>query len=161
MVLAFFFFTSLVLGFISYEDIRYRRLDVRTGGFLFLIGCVFHYLFLNSWIAIVLNTGFIISLLLFLMLYYAVKDRSLSNPLKDRFGKGDSFFFIAVTPFFLFENFMIFIISGMIICLLQHVVINFVKPVNTIPLAGYLSNYIILLLILDLLGLQSLINVYK
>ncbi|WAC02707.1 hypothetical protein N7U66_03280 [Lacinutrix neustonica] len=83
--------------------------------------------------------------------YFSVKEAQLINPFKKHMGWGDLIFLIGVIPMFTFRNYMLFFITGMIFTLTLYGIFYRKYSQNTIPLAGYLSLYIIVLVISDLL----------
>jgi uncharacterized membrane protein YdjX (TVP38/TMEM64 family) len=82
--------------------------------------------------------------------YFSIKKSKLQNPFKQYIGIGDLVFLIAVIPLFSFRNYMLFFISGMIFSLVLYAVFQNKGEQKTIPLAGYLSLYIIVLMIPNL-----------
>lgn len=144
LILALF----LCLVYISYEDLCFRKLDIRAGIILFIICCFNNYLYGGFWMDLLYNLMFVFILLLTLYVYFSVRDKSFKVPLKERLGIGDVVFFIAVTPLFYLNDFMLFFITGMIISILQHLVLQMFIKSKTIPLAGFLANYLLILLTL-------------
>lgn len=138
----------LCLLYISYEDICFRRLDLRAGICLFTACGFYNYLIGGFWIDLLYNVFFVFVLLISLTVYYTVRNNSFQKPLNEKLGIGDIVFFIAVTPLFYLKDFMLFFITGMLISILQHLVLKVFIKSKTIPLAGFLANYLLLLLII-------------
>jgi len=147
----------LILIYISYEDLTSRKLDVRVAGFLFILSLSYHYFFIGYWISFLLNMLFIGILVVGLFFYFSIKGEEMSEIFKLKIGIGDILFMIAVSPLFYNQQYILYIISGMIFCILQHAIIQLIKKEKDIPMAGYLSNYLIILLLLPYFGFASLI----
>ncbi len=139
-------FISLL--YISYEDLCFRKLDIRAGVILFIICIINNNLSGGFWIDLFYNMMFLFVLLVMLYFYFTVRDKSFKMPLKERLGIGDIVFFIAVTPLFYLKDFMLFFITGMLMSILQHLVFQRFMRTKTIPLAGFLANYLLLILII-------------
>ncbi|WP_143273623.1 hypothetical protein [Aquimarina sp. MAR_2010_214] len=82
--------------------------------------------------------------------YFSIKKSKFQNPFKQHVGIGDLVFLIAVIPLFSFRNYMLFFISGMILSLVLYMIFQNKSKQKTIPLAGYLSLYIIIVMIPNL-----------
>ena len=136
-------------GLMVFQDIKYRHIHI---GLPILVFAASVYVYRNS-ISIweVLNTAFFILInFVAITMYFSIKNSKFQNPFKRYIGIGDLLFLIAVIPLFSFRNYVLFFISGMIVSLLLYVVFQNRSSQKTIPLAGYLSLYIILLMITNL-----------
>ncbi len=133
-------------GIILYQDIRYRQIHI---GLPILIFAIIVYMnieiislaeILKSALFIAINFGAI-------TIYFSIKNSKIENPFSSYVGMGDLVFLVAVTPMFSFRNYMLFFISGMIFSLVLYGIFQNKDNQQTIPLAGYLSLYIMLLMI--------------
>lgn len=91
------------------------------------------------------NLLFILILMAGLSLYLFVKEGRFFNFFKTHMGIGDFIFFIAISPLFEPEKFILFFISGLLISAVLHLLMASNMKDKTIPLAGYLSAYLFLL----------------
>lgn len=82
--------------------------------------------------------------------YIFLKTGKVFNFFKTHFGIGDVLFFIVTSPLFERENFILFFISGLVLSMLVFRVFKKSQKENTIPLAGYLSGYLIVLITLEI-----------
>lgn len=78
------------------------------------------------------------------MIYQTIKNKQLENPIDTSIGLGDILFFIAITPLFQIHNYIVFFISGLLISILLFVATKNLRKQPTIPLAGYLSLFLII-----------------
>src|SRR5690606_5097641 len=83
-------------------------------------------------------------------IYFSIKNSALINPFKSYIGLGDLLFLLAVVPFFSFRNYLLFFVTGMIFSLILYSLFKKKYLAKTIPLAGYLSIYLIGLITFNL-----------
>ena len=95
------------------------------------------------------NALFVSLVIGLLMLYISLKAGKGVNIFKEHFGVGDLVFFFAVTPLFGSRNFILFFITGLVLSALAHLLVLLLKKDSPIPLAGYLSLYLIGILLAD------------
>ena len=155
MLLAVQIALCVFLGIVLWQDLKDRAVH----WVLFLGVCsAASYLFYVSNLPIqvlVVNFIFLALLMAGLGAYLFLKEGRLFNFFKTHFGIGDLVFFIAIAPLFEPQKFVLFFISGMVLSGLFHFIISRKKENSTIPLAGYLSGYLILLIGLKLLGITE------
>lgn len=137
----------LLLLFITviYQDLKYRvihfiLLPVIFGVTLFKQFEIFGYIDIKE---LIFNFLFIVVLFSVLILFYSVKYRKMWNPLKESIGIGDVLFFFAVIPLFALKSLMLFFTLGLFFSILFHLLMNVFRKQETVPLAGYLSIFII------------------
>ena len=135
-------------GTMLYQDIKYRHIHISLPILVFAIAT-----YMNRYQIEILD---ILKVVLFLgvnflciTLYYSVKKSKLQNPFNSQIGIGDLLFLVGVVPLFSFRNYVLFFITGMIFTLLLFVVFSHRYTNEYIPLAGYLSLYCIILLLLN------------
>lgn len=109
-----------------------------------------------EWNIVLMNIAFVVMVILGLILYISIKENRLVNIFKAHFGIGDLVFFIAVTPLFSNRNFILFFITGIVFSGALHWMVQRQRSGETIPLAGYLSIYLIALKIIDLSAHEAL-----
>lgn len=87
-----------------------------------------------------------------------IKTKEPMTAMKESIGLGDILFLLAVIPLFQFRNYILFIITGMIFSLLLFLGVRFFKKMDTVPLAGYLSLFLIGILATDFFLFPNLLN---
>ena len=105
----------------------------------------------SNWRIITINAAFVVVIILCLILYVSAKEQRLVNIFKTHFGLGDLVFLLAVTPLFSNRNFILFFITGIVFSGVLHWMVQRRGSGETIPLAGYLSLYLIALKSIDLI----------
>lgn len=101
---------------------------------------------------IVMSLFFLVANLILLKLYMRVRKIEMSQDLFwGGIAIGDIVFLLVVIPLFSFHSYAIFFISGMIFSILTHLLFKKVgfDAKETVPLAGYLSIFLILILVVS------------
>ena len=138
-----------VLLFVLYYDVKQRMIHVILPVLIFGIATLINYFSINLTLSsIIYNMGFILVNILGLTLYFSLKAKGFINPIDNSIGLGDVAFFFAITPLFNFKAFILFFISGLFFSLLVYTITLMFKNVKTIPLAGYLSLFLVMSLII-------------
>ncbi len=150
-----FFIIVILLFSIAYMDLKERSVYL----FLFvgLFAAIFIYTLLQSrWIAVLhqllFNAGIVIVVTLFLLLFYLIKGETTGKVINRKLGAGDIVFWISITPLFSAVNFLLFFITSLLVTLLLVVCSLFYnrnKEVSVIPLAGYQSVILALVLLVN------------
>jgi hypothetical protein len=86
---------------------------------------------------------FVLVNLIGLCFYFSLKHKKIINPIDTFVGLGDIVFFLAITPLFNKSDYILFFVFGLIFALILHIGLSFIKPSNTVPLAGYMSLFLI------------------
>ncbi len=134
----------LLVG-ISYQDIRSRQIHIFLLSILLLNTIILNHLTNGlSYIDTVKIVGFVLINIIGLFIYYSLKSRKLINPIDKFLGLGDIIFLIAVSPLFTLNKFILFFITGLLFSLFTHLIIKNFSEKKTIPLAGYLSIYLLI-----------------
>lgn len=103
-------------------------------------------------ITLILYNAFIFMIILTVMiLYMSLKNKRFLNPFQNYFGLGDFLFFIAITPLFLRNNYILFIILAMVFSLVVQVVFRRIIKRDMVPLAGLSALLLAILCIKDML----------
>lgn len=142
-----YIFISMVLIGIAYQDVKLRAIHFILPLLLF-VAAIGIWSFTSAVVfrELVFSAGFLFLCLFAIVIQFSLKEKALSNPFNKVFGVGDIAYLLAVIPLFSFRNYLVYIVTGMIFSLLLHVIIQQFQQQNTIPLAGYLSVYLVLVL---------------
>lgn len=156
ILIKFLLFFSLV--FIFFQDYRDRQVYV----FLFpLIGILGTYLFfLNSnleyyFLSVCINLGIV--LIVVLLNYLFAKLVLKKNLLKEAMGLGDIFFFIAFALCFPTVTFINFFVFSILFTFVLHLALSKLSMEKNrhIPLAGYMSLFLIAVYLVSWLGFHD------
>lgn len=127
-----------------YQDIKNRAIHIVLPILIFVSALIINYYSSHLVLkGILLNVAFITINIVGLVVYFSIKNRAAINPIDKSIGLGDIVFFLAITPLFGLQSFILFFISGLIFSLLFQTIYNLFKKTETIPLAGYLSLFLI------------------
>ncbi len=140
----FYLLLLIPLGVIFAQDFRSREIHILPPLFIFII-CIyinFKSIELES-LSIVYNMIFVLVNLIGLCFYFSLKHKKIINPIDTFVGLGDIVFFLAITPLFNKSDYILFFVFGLIFALILHIGLSFIKPSNTVPLAGYMSLFLI------------------
>lgn len=104
----------------------------------------------NSFHTLFKSTLFLIINLIILKVYTSLKKIDLNSELKyGGLAIGDVLFLFLIIPLFSTINYCFFYISGMIFSLVLHLIIKFFDKKELVPLAGYLSLYLMIILLIS------------
>ena len=150
--------SCIVLVTIFIQDFRERLVSVVLFPALLILTVLWFVLIENTGIDLAKNLLFLCILFLGTTLYFSIKNKALTNLLSDNFGMGDVLFLMVITPLFAAQNMVLFIISGMTISLLTHLIVRHLNQntEKTIPLAGYLSAYLTILFLCNLINATNI-----
>ncbi len=158
-MLAINIITILILCLIVYQDIKYRAIQwllflllfamfvchglAKLSSLLYLKGCLSNLLFLTVQMSLLVG-------------FYILKGESLKSIFNSYIGLGDMILLSTLAFSFSKINFIVFYISGLIFSLLIWLVISnyWIKRSNKVPLAGFLSLYLIFIVLGDLITTQ-------
>jgi hypothetical protein len=138
----------LTLWVVVFQDLKYREIHVVIPVLLFAVGGARFFILGHSVYELLFTTVFLMLVMLGLFVYTTVKTKKLSNPINDSIGIGDIVFFIAVIPLFFSSTYIIFFSTGMLFSIICHLLFTKNKE-SHVPLAGYLSLYLMLLFVVD------------
>ena len=144
----FILHTIILLGLFAcvYQDIKDRMIHVLWFVVIFSATISVNYVFANNWFDTLLSLIFLGVNVSVLFVYISLKNKKITNILETHLGLGDILFFIAVIPLFSVRNFVLFFILGMFVSMTLHLLFNRFQKHLTIPLAGYLSLFLISIL---------------
>ena len=149
----------VVLGIITYQDLKTRWVYAFLFPVLTIMLGVLHYFQvqpIHFAYAMGMNIGFVLLLLSVLYVYSQIK---IKKPFfKEVFGLGDALYFIALAAAFPTITFIVLFVFSILFSALSWLFLNKNFKHETIPLAGYMSLFLMLVLI----GTWSsnLINLY-
>ncbi|MNK23697.1 hypothetical protein D3C87_419950 [compost metagenome] len=137
-----------------FQDIKSRHIHIILPPIVFLGGA---YLLLQnlSWNKsveiIAYNLIFLFLTFFILIIYMSLKNRTFQNPFKNYFGLGDLLFYLAVSPLFVLHNYILFFILSMIFSIVLFFIFKKFLKKDSIPLAGYASLLLLILICKDML----------
>jgi len=140
-----------VLFLIAAQDFQYRKIPVWMLIILIIINSFRNYLMIG-WEALVYYTisNMLAGLSLFMLvwLYYVAKTGKIINILDSQIGTGDVILIMILGTGFSTLNFLLFLVSCFLFTLFLTLIKKMIYPENnqTIPLAGYLSLWYLLIL---------------
>ncbi|RKR09087.1 hypothetical protein C8C83_0687 [Flavobacterium sp. 90] len=100
---------------------------------------------------IIFNLGFFLITLGILTIYMSVKSKKFLNPFHYYFGLGDLLFYAAVSPLFLLKNYILFFIGSLLFAILMQFVLKKIIKEETVPLAGFSSLFLFIIILKDYL----------
>lgn len=159
MMLYLFLFVCLVMIFI--EDSKNREVHIIYFLGLFLTSVYSFYIKNNSISSVYPSIFFLIANFSLLKIYMFLAKKKIANELY--FGGvaiGDVVFLLVIIPLFSFLNYALFYIIGMCFSLIIHKIVKKrqIDERETVPLAGYLSLFLIGVLFLSILFQFDLYN---
>ncbi len=144
----------LVLTFV--QDMKHRAIHFVLPLLTFVVALYVYFEEGHPYQQLLTTFLFLAITMLGLFAYMSIKRRTLVNPINSDIGIGDIVFFIAVIPLFYVRAYILFFITGMLFSILCHLALKHVIKNKYIPLAGYLSLYILLLMVADQFTASSL-----
>ena len=148
----------LCLLFVFFQDWKYRRINV----ILPIAICSLSFYIIQQQSNIVLkimsyNTIFFLITLSVLTIYMSIKNKQFLNPFQNYFGLGDLLFYIAITPLFLLQKYILFFILSMIFAVVMQLGLKKIIKQQTVPLAGFSALLLIMVILKDtLLNFQKM-----
>jgi len=133
----------LSLLFCVYQDVKDRTIHLVWFGLILITTLSINYLSGNNWIDSLFSMLFLIVNISVLFLYISFKNKKRINIFDKYLGLGDVLFFVTIIPMFSLRNFVLYFILGMIVSMILHLFFNRFQKHLTIPLAGYLSLFLI------------------
>jgi hypothetical protein len=144
----------LCLLIMLWQDWKYRRIHVLLPLLVFAIG-----LFLvngfSTYKITLINIAFFAIVFVALVVYMSIKAKAFLNPLEHYFGLGDVLFYIAITPLFNVKQYAIFFIASMLFALVMQLLLKKHSNHNTVPLAGFSSLLLFILMLVEALSFTN------
>ena len=97
------------------------------------------------------NTIFFLITLSVLTIYMSIKNKKFLNPFQNYFGLGDLLFYIAITPLFLLQKYILFFILSMVFAVAMQLGLKKIIKQETVPLAGFSALFLIMIILKDTL----------
>jgi hypothetical protein len=98
---------------------------------------------------IVYNTTFFLFTITVLTIYMSIKNKQFLNPFQNYFGLGDLLFYIAITPLFLLQKYVLFFILSMIFAIIMQLSLKKIIKQQTVPLAGFSALLLFIIFVKD------------
>lgn len=142
----------LCLVAVFFQDWKYRHIHVALPVVVFAVSLYLLQLQQVGVITIIgYNAVFFLVTLSILTFYMSLKNKQFLNPFQNYFGLGDLLFYVAITPLFLLHNYILFFILSMVFAVLMQIGLKKIIQEKTVPLAGFSSLFLILVIAKDLL----------
>ncbi|NQY30188.1 MAG: hypothetical protein HRT69_12050 [Flavobacteriaceae bacterium] len=133
---------------VVFQDLKYRAIHVILPIILVVVAIARFLVLDHPVYELFFTVLFLALVLLGLFVYTSIKSKRIINPVDSSIGLGDIVFFIAVVPLFFSTTYILFFSTGMLFSIICHMLFTKNKEAH-VPLAGYLSIYLILLFIVD------------
>ena len=92
-----------------------------------------------------------------LTIYMSLKSKQFLNPFQNYFGLGDLLFYIAITPLFLLQKYILFFILSMVFAVVMQLGLKKIIKQESVPLAGFSALFLIIIILKDtLLNFQKM-----
>lgn len=151
---------AVFLFVIFLQDIKYRAIHFALLIAVFIISLIKGFKSEISLYEFVFSSLFLSLTTVGMIFYFFIKNKKFINPINKLIGIGDILFFIAVLPLFSSKSYVLFFITGMLFSIIMHLITLLFKDPKTIPLAGFLSVYLVIIGLLNSLVSQNLFNLY-
>lgn len=153
---------SIILLFVlliisAIQDFKYRGIIWYIFPLLGVLSLTIGFQHQMVWQEIIQSFIFLIIIISCLQIYFSIKEKKWIHLFKTHLGIGDVLFFIAVIPLFSNVSYILFFITGMFVSGITHLIISRLNKKETVPLAGYLAIYLMLLQIIDLTQSDSIL----
>ncbi len=151
---------NILLVLIILQDLKYRAIHFTLPIGVFIVSIInsLDSIFLID--DIIQSSVFLITTILGLVAYVSIKKQKIINPINKSIGLGDILFFIAIIPMLSSRSYILFFISGMLFSIITHLIIKFFRELETIPLAGLLSLYLLILGVINIFTSNNLFFLY-
>ncbi|MCF8715538.1 prepilin peptidase [Joostella atrarenae] len=156
-------YSVLIICFliIFYQDIQKRLIHIVLPITIGVFTVFLNFKKVDFWHQMVWINSFLLLNFLVLIIYYSLKNKRLVNIFKSQIGIGDLLIFIAVSPLFNYSNYLLFFITSLLFSLVLFFFFkNRYKNGQTIPLAGYLSIFLIGVLTYSYMAGKNLFDSY-
>jgi len=135
----------VILGILSYQDFKSRRISLLLLIALFMLFFGMAYQVEGSLNAVIrnfaFNAGFVLIQFILVKIYFSLRNKRIEALLDTYIGKGDLLFFIVCCLAFSVTWFIPFYIGSLLLALIATIISNLFRKVKTleIPLAGVMS----------------------
>ncbi|MFT4095466.1 MAG: hypothetical protein QM640_17700 [Niabella sp.] len=146
--------TCILLLSITWMDFKHRYVYLLIFAGLFI--AIFSYSIMqNNWQTIMvqftINSITVLLVVLVLMLYYRIKEKTAGSFFNQKLGTGDMVFWLCIAPLFSTVNFLLFFISSLlvILCISFCSLLLGKNKDRAIPLAGYQAILLLIVLLIN------------
>ncbi|MFM9987826.1 prepilin peptidase [Flavobacterium sp.] len=140
----------LCLLFVFFQDWKYRHIHVALPIAIFSLSFYITQQQSNIVLKIMsYNIIFFLITLSVLTIYMSIKNKKILNPFQNYFGLGDLLFYIAITPLFLLQKYVLFFILSMVFAVLMQLGLKRIIKQETVPLAGFSALLLIMVILKD------------
>lgn len=137
------------LLFVFFQDWKYRHIHVTLPIAIFSFSFYITQQQSNIVLKIIsYNSIFFLITLSVLTIYMSLKNKQFLNPFQNYFGLGDLLFYLAITPLFLLQKYVLFFILSMIFAVVMQLGLKRFTKQETVPLAGF-SAFLLIMVILN------------
>lgn len=148
------FVTLVILIAIAYMDFRFRYVQLYLFIVLFFLNMV-NAVMVNDFSSVMIqsaiNSGLLMLMIAVLWLYYSIKGKGMEGFINRKLGSGDIVFWLAISPLFSLINFLLFLITSLLLVLFVSMVrLLLSRKTDLIPLAGWQSLMLSFLIIPEL-----------
>ncbi|WP_395047357.1 prepilin peptidase [Flavobacterium sp.] len=140
----------LCLLLVFFQDWKYRHIHVALPIVIFSLS--FYIIQQQSNIVLKIigyNIVFFLITLSVLTIYMSIKNKQFLNPFQNYFGLGDLLFYIAITPLFLLQKYILFFILSMVFAVAMQLGLKKIIKQETVPLAGFSALLLIMVILKD------------
>jgi len=144
----------VLLAAIVYQDFRYRAVSAYwfCGALALAIG---YSVWLNGWVGTYTNAGINVLLIavqiIGVFIYFSLKNKKFVNIINQQLGVGDLLFYVIVAFSFSPVNFILFSLAAYVVILLIFMILKLAfEYQKTIPLAGCLSLFMMIMFFLNI-----------
>ncbi|MGK4568996.1 hypothetical protein [Flavobacterium sp. 3HN19-14] len=136
----------LCLSVVFVQDYKNRMIHLTLPILIFALSLLMAAGLDEIFLKIIVNISFFLIIVSVLTLYMSIKAGRFLNPFRNYFGFGDLLFFIAVTPLFRLNGFIIYFTMAMLFAIVLQLALKRMMKHDTVPLAGFASVLLILLI---------------
>ncbi len=134
----------IILGFLAYQDFKQREISWILIPLLIILHAIISIRSIsleNAVLYFLINSGFILLQLLFLTVYFSVKNRAFTNIINTYLGIGDIWFFVVLALAFSPVNFILFYLGSLFLTMIGFLVWKGLSKSSEkeIPLAGVMA----------------------
>jgi hypothetical protein len=149
-----FFLSVFCLGYIAFQDFKYRAVYWFLFPGLSLLLYYMKYPKAGNLLTLqdaIYALSFLAVQLIILFLYFTVKNRKAVNILKSHLGLGDVLFLVAISFYLSPVNYLLFYVFSLLLIIIYVLMLNLTrKKMEQIPLAGLQAIFFTLLLVAEI-----------
>lgn len=151
------FIICSILSIIAFQDFLERQVYWFLFPLLFLLG-ITRIPIQDFWpqaaTRVLFNLLFLLLVLTLVFIYFRLLKGMSFQSLKSQIGLGDILFFISLSSFFPYEDYMLFFSLSLFLALFLSIPFLILKQNFTIPLAGLQASFLAIIMILEMQSVQ-------